>query len=103
MRFGCAASTVGRSRFISGVARSAASVTDARGCGVADIARQCIASAARAHGVTPEAMLSHSRSRSLVLARRAAMEAMTARGLTRVQVGDAVNRDHTTVCHALKK
>jgi len=58
--------------------------------------------AAKVFDVTPEAIMSRSRKRPVVLARQGIMLGLRKRGLSLYDVGRLTNRDHSTVVHAKK-
>jgi hypothetical protein len=56
--------------------------------------------AAKVFNVTPEAIMSRSRKRPVVLARHGIMLGLRKRNLTFYEIGRLTNRDHSTVVHA---
>lgn len=54
------------------------------------------------HGYTAEHILSHSKQRKLVVARRECIAMLRAKGLSTPQIGKIMNRDHSTIVHALQ-
>lgn len=66
----------------------------------AQIVKMC----ADEYGVTLEDILGHSRKTSIVLARRKAAWLLYSRGkVSTTMVGDYLNKDHTTIIHALRR
>lgn len=53
--------------------------------------------------VSPEEIMSHRRSRKTVKARYAIQKAMSLRGNSTSGIGRMMDRDHTTIMHALRK
>lgn len=64
---------------------------------------QHAAEAAAAHGVTPEDVMGRGRTVGVVRARVALWQRLSDEGFSLYAIGQAVDRHHTTVMHALRK
>lgn len=58
---------------------------------------------AQEHGYTVEDILGPSRLKRLVAVRRLCVLMFRDRGFSTIEIGRAMNRCHTTICHALNK
>lgn len=67
------------------------------------LAAPILAQVADAHGLTPDDLRGPSRVGPAVIARRHAMAALSAAGASTTAIGRALNRDHTTVSHGLRR
>lgn len=57
---------------------------------------------AKEHGYTVEDVLGKSRLRALVTVRRKCAVMLRAKGYSTTEIGRIMNRDHSTICHALQ-
>jgi len=63
---------------------------------------QVLVAVARAHDLPLARLLSPQRDRAVMLARQAAMTLLREAGLSLPEIGRALGRDHSTVCHGLE-
>lgn len=66
------------------------------------VGRQILREVAAATGTTPAALTGQSRIQKIAHARQIACHAMRMQGMSLEQIGRVVNRDHTTVIHAIR-
>ena len=63
----------------------------------------CVARAADLYGVDAAVIFSRERTKYIAKARHEAMHQLSELGLSSVEIGKFLNRDHSTVLYALKK